>query len=193
MHNALWRAGADCSLATRPEELRGASRLVVPGVGAAGHALAALRRSGVAEALAEIVEKGACPVLGICVGMQIFASTLHEFGEHRGLGWVEGDVVALSDFVPPGFRVPHMGWNTVEPQDSASSLFKRVRGDRSFYFCHSFGLRSAESGAVAAVTEHGEPMVAAIQKGTLFATQFHPENSQVNGSNLIRAFLDWSP
>jgi imidazole glycerol-phosphate synthase subunit HisH len=133
------------------------------------------------------------PMLGICLGMELLAERLLEFGTHRGLAWLPGEVVHLRDAGVTTGRVPHMGWNTIEPDGPATRFFQAPERMRSFYFCHSYTFVTPDAGAIAARTSYGAPLVAAVFDGTVFATQFHPEKSQENGQKLIRAFLDWTP
>lgn len=195
VRKAFTHLGADASVVRTPEDVLAADRLVLPGVGAAGEAVRRLREDGLDEALTEAVRGRGRPFMGICLGMQLLAERLTEFGDHRGLGWIAAEAVSLSDLAPTGVRIPHMGWNRVAVTERAEALFWQVRGGREFYFAHSFGLRLAEgSGPLAATSEYGGvPLVAAVLEDNVFATQFHPEKSQVNGERLLGAFLDWEP
>ncbi len=193
VRKAIVNIGFTAGLATSPEQVLRADRLVLPGVGAAGEALARLRALGMDEALNEAVRERGRPLLGICLGMQMLGEKLYEYGEHRGLGWIAGDVVSLRQAIGNGLSVPHMGWNRIERTDCPGNLFASVRGKRDYYFAHSYTLRVDDPGVVAAYTDYGEPLVAAIQWQTVFATQFHPEKSQLAGEKLLKAFLDWTP
>lgn len=191
--NAVHAAGADPVLVRTPEEVAGCDRIVLPGVGAAGAALANLRSRGLDVALNRTVRENARPMLGICLGMQMIAQRLFEFGEHRGLGWIDGEVRALADVPGAGPRIPHMGWNSIAPTEGGEPFLGRVKGRREFYFCHSYVLTGCSEKSIAARTVHGAPLIAAVRSGTVFATQFHPEKSQINGQRLIEAFLQWAP
>jgi glutamine amidotransferase len=193
VRKALSAAGAEPVIARDPDTVLAADRLVLPGVGAAGAAAERLAASGLGEALEEAVRRRGRPMLGICLGMELLAERLLEFGEHRGLGWLPGEVVHLRNAGVAQARVPHMGWNLVEPNGEAARFFQGPERMRTFYFCHSYTLVTAASAAIAARATYEAPLVAAVMDGTVFATQFHPEKSQVNGQNLIRAFLDWAP
>lgn len=194
VRGALVALGAEPTMVTTADEVLASDRLILPGVGAAGVAMQRLRDRGLDEALHDAVHGKGRPMLGICLGLQLLAERLHEFGDHAGLGWIPGEVVSLSCLTRPEYRVPHVGWNQVELQDGApSSLLAAVPGQREFYFCHSYALIPSEPGVVAATTDYGVPLVAAVQIGTVFATQFHPEKSQINGERLLKAFLDWKP
>ncbi len=192
VRNALLAAGAEPVVARDAETVAAADRLVLPGVGAAGAAAERLEASGLGEALEQAVRRRGRPMLGICLGMELLAERLREFGEHRGLGWLQGEVVHLRDLGIAHARVPHMGWNLVEPSAEAARFFQGPERMRTFYFCHSYTLVTG-SGAVAARAIYEKPLVAAVLDGTVFATQFHPEKSQVNGQKLIQSFLEWAP
>jgi glutamine amidotransferase len=192
VRNALFAAGADPVVARDAQTVRAADRLVLPGVGAAGAAAKRLDASGLADALQEQVRDRGRPMLGICLGMELLAERLLEFGDHRGLGWLPGEVIHLRDAGVARARVPHMGWNLVEPAGEAARFFQGPERMRTFYFCHSYTLVTGP-GAVAARATYEKPLVAAVLDGTVFATQFHPEKSQVNGQKLIQSFLEWTP
>ncbi len=194
VRQAVLRIGWESSIARTPDDVMAAERIILPGVGAAGAAIKTLRAAGLDQALTERVRAQAAPMLGICLGMQLIAERLCEFGQHEGLGWIPGEVVSLRGITGSKKRVPHMGWNEIEVRDSAEDLFWEVRGKRQFYFAHSFTLRpGGDESAVAATVGYGLPLVAAVLSETVFATQFHPEKSQINGDRLIGAFLDWTP
>lgn len=193
VRNALLTAGAEPVIARDPDAVLAADRLVLPGVGAAGPAARRLVEAGLSEALHDAVRRQGRPMLGICLGMELLAEQLLEFGTHRGLAWLPGKVVHLRDAGVAGARVPHMGWNTVEPVGAAARFFQAPERMRTFYFCHSYTLVTAATEAVAARTNYEAPLVAAVFHDTVLATQFHPEKSQTNGQKLLRAFLDWTP
>lgn len=191
--SALEQLGADVEIADTPEKVLSAERLVLPGVGAAGPFLESLRARGFAEALEQRVRRQAHPFLGICMGMQAMARRLREHGDHEGLGWIADDVVSLADLVPEAQRIPHMGWNEIALRDDAPEPLQALRRDRCFYFCHSFAYARAAAPYVAATTDYGHPVVAAVISGTALGAQFHPERSQLAGDKFLSAFLDWSP
>ncbi|MBI1778556.1 MAG: imidazole glycerol phosphate synthase subunit HisH [Proteobacteria bacterium] len=191
--NAVSAAGLTPEIVDEPDQLLAADRLVLPGVGAAAEALARLRAKGLDQALEEAVRRRGRPLLGICLGMQMLADELLEFGCHRGLGWIRGQVVPLDSLPDFADRSPHMGWNSVDVAPAAEALLGRPRGERSYYFCHSFTLTTPTADRVIATTVHGRPLVAAVQFDTVLATQFHPERSHVNGMRLFAAFAAWTP
>lgn len=190
---AVERLGETPAFVSTPEQVLAAERLILPGVGAAGQALDSLRRAHLDEALDEAVRKDGKPLLGICLGMQVLAENLFEFGRHAGLGWLSGNVEDLRQIGDPRLRVPHMGWNGVHIENDSFGFFDDIGGMREFYFAHSFALRANEPRAVAATVEYGKTLIAAVQFDTVFATQFHPEKSHTNGEKLLRRFLSWSP
>ena len=191
---ALAAAAGDAStiqVTARPEDILAADRIVLPGVGHFADCAGALRAvPGMAEALEEAVIARARPFLGICVGMQLMADLGLEDGETRGLGWVHGIVEAIDP--APGLPVPHVGWN--ELMIPAPHPVLEGLGDRPHaYFTHSYAFRPEEEPRVAAWTEYGAPLAAAITRDNLFGTQFHPEKSQRLGLTLLANFLKWKP
>jgi glutamine amidotransferase len=157
--------------------------IVLPGVGAFRDAAANLTSLGLREALLERVAAGV-PLLGICLGMQLLASIGLEDGEWEGLGLVPGRCERLDG---SRVKVPHMGWNTVEyPRES--SLFSGIEAGSAFYFVHSYHVVPEASGAAIGVTDYGGPFVSAVQSGSVFGVQFHPEKSSERGLALLRNF-----
>ena len=185
VHNALKAAGAtDIAVTADPDVVRTADRIVLPGVGAFGACAAGLRAiPDMVDALEERALNGGVPFLGVCVGMQLLATTGHEMGEHSGLGWIPGHVAALPP--APGIRVPHMGWNDVRPVADHPLI---LPGEA--YFLHSFAFTGD---AVLATTDHGGTVTAAIGRDNLIGVQFHPEKSQGYGLALLERFLEWRP
>ena len=186
---ALARAGADVAVTADLHAAAECDGLVVPGVGAFAACMAGLRGIGGEKVIAGRVEAGR-PVLGICVGMQVLFTEGVEFGlRTEGCGVFPGTVDKLDAPV-----LPHMGWNTVAPPPG-SALFDGIAEGTRFYFVHSFGLRMRDAaplraaGARLTVTEHGEPFAAAVEQGTVAATQFHPEKSGDAGAAVLRNWL----
>lgn len=184
--NALRAAGArDVVVTADPERVRGAERIVLPGVGAFAACIGAIRAiSGLEDALAEAALRRARPFLGICVGMQLLATTGHEFGATAGLGWIPGEVRRMA---PEDARVPQIGWNRVETAPDP------VLADGWAYFVHSYAFETADPDDMVARTDYGGPVAAAVRRGPILGVQFHPERSQRYGLALLARFLAWKP
>jgi imidazole glycerol-phosphate synthase subunit HisH len=183
--NALKAAGAsDIAVTADPAEVMAAKRIVLPGVGAFAHCMGALSAiPGMIEALTESVIERGRPFLGICVGMQLMADAGHEHGVTKGLGWVAGHVVPMA--VPPGLKIPHMGWNDVVPAQPHP-----VIEPGEAYFLHGYAFEGSD---VLATTDHGGSVVAAIGRDNMAGVQFHPEKSQSYGIATLKRFLKWRP
>jgi imidazole glycerol-phosphate synthase subunit HisH len=187
--NALKAAGAAAvTITASPEVVRAADRIVLPGVGSFKACAEALRLApGLIEALAERVHVGGAPFLGICVGMQLLADRGVEHGVTPGLGWIGGEV-RLIERTDPAIKVPHMGWNDVEITSHAALV---EPGEA--YFLHSYHFAPTEGRHIAAMTDHGGGLVAAVARDNVVGVQFHPEKSQAYGLELLARFLEWKP
>jgi glutamine amidotransferase len=175
-----------------PDLVRKADRVVLPGVGAFAdcrRGLAAV--AGMEAALEECVIDRGRPFLGICVGMQLMASRGREFEDVAGLGWIAGEVLAIEP-ADPALKIPHMGWNQLEPCRAHPVLSGIAKGDHA-YFVHSFEMRCATADHVLATTDYGGALAAVVGRDNLIGTQFHPEKSQTTGLRLIANFLGWRP
>lgn len=173
---------SDIVVTDDPAVLRAADGIVLPGVGAFRDASANLKASGMWDIVLERVAAGT-PFLGICLGMQLLASVGLEDGEWEGLGIVPGTCEKL----PGGVKIPHIGWNTVEyPRESR--LFEGIPSGSAFYFVHSYHLRPSDDSCIIGRTEHGVPFAAAVQSGSAYAVQFHPEKSSEMGLRLLANF-----
>ena len=186
--NALRVAGGQGVVVTAdPDVVRTADRIVLPGVGAFRACVEALRAvPGLVEAMAERVQVGGVPFLGICVGMQLLATRGIEFGVTAGLDWIGGEVRRI-EVTDPAIKVPHMGWNDVEPR--AAGLISPGEA----YFLHSYHFVPDSARDIAAITDHGGGLVAAVARDTVLGVQFHPEKSQDYGLALLADFLKWKP
>lgn len=188
VRNALKAAGAaDIAVTADPDFVARATRIVLPGVGAFAHCMAALSAiDGMIEALEQRVVQGGAPFLGICVGMQLLADKGVEHGTTSGLGWVGGTVRAIPP--APGLKVPHMGWNDVTMQHAHAVVESGVA-----YFLHGYHFDAADPAHILATTDHGGPCVAAVAKDNILGVQFHPEKSQSYGIATLARFLEWNP
>jgi glutamine amidotransferase len=193
---ALARAAGDTNheitVTADPDRVRQADRIVLPGVGAFADCMRGLKAvPGLVEALDESVIQKGKPFLGICVGMQLMARDGREFGIHKGLGWIEGEVVPMTPS-DPTLKIPHMGWNEiVTVQDHP--VFAGIGKGSHAYFVHSFELKPEIRGDLLATTDYGGPVTAAVGRANMVGTQFHPEKSQAVGLRLLSNFLAWSP
>ena len=183
--------GGPIVVSADPADLRSATRVVLPGVGA----FADCRRGldavpGMAEALVEHVTAGK-PFFGICVGMQLMASIGREFGETQGFGWIPG---AVEGFKPsdPSLKIPHMGWNALS-LSTPHPVFEGVTKGDHVYFVHSYHLSPENPAHRLASVDYGGDITAAVGTGAVFGTQFHPEKSQAVGLRIIGNFLKWKP
>ena len=174
--------GAEAFVSGDPAELSKADRLILPGVGAFGDAARKLRDSGLDVFVREQAASGK-PLMGICLGMQLLFEKSYEYGEHEGLGILKGQVVGMSGRLPEGLKIPHMGWNALKLTKSA----KLLEEGSYVYFVHSFYAENCED-SLAAVTDYGIPITAAVEKGNVFGCQFHPEKSGNIGLSILRKF-----
>jgi len=183
---------AEISVTRSPEAIAAADSIVLPGVGA----FADCRRGlmgvpGLEAALYEVVMTRARPFLGICVGMQLMAQAGREFESVDGLGWIGGEVVAIQP-ADRALKIPHMGWNEIEPQ-RAHPLLAGLDAGVHAYFVHSYHFSLADPADLVASTDYGGPLAAVIARENFAGTQFHPEKSQEAGLRLIGNFLRWRP
>lgn len=187
--NALKAAGCDAvSVTANPDVVRAADRIVLPGVGSFKACAEGLRAiPHLEEAMRERVLVGAAPFLGICVGMQLLATSGVEHGTTPGLGWIGGEV-RLIERTDPAIKVPHMGWNDVEVTAHAALV---EAGEA--YFLHSYHFVPEDGRTIAAMTDHGGGLVAAVARDNVVGVQFHPEKSQAYGLALLARFLEWKP
>jgi glutamine amidotransferase len=180
---------------SRPEEVRDAERIVLPGVGAFADCRNGLARiPGMIEALEETVRQRGRPFLGICVGLQLMAERGLEHGLTPGLGWIEGEVRAIAPR-DASLKIPHMGWNTLALRRKHALLDGIPTGEDGLnaYFVHSYHLVPERPDALVASTDYGGPLTAFVAKDNLAGSQFHPEKSQKLGLALIANFLKWRP
>ena len=182
--------GADTVVTGDPAVIRSAEKLVLPGVGAFGDAAALLRRNGL-DKLVKEEASGGKPLLGICLGMQLLFDYSLEYGRHEGLGLIPGSVRPIGDYIPQGYKIPHIGWNALRfpTGKPVSPLFRHIREGDCVYFVHSFcGAECREN--VIASAEYGTELTAAAAHENVYGVQFHPEKSGDVGLNILRAFCE---
>ena len=190
LYSSFKYIGAEVVLTSNPEEIKKADKIILPGVGAFADAAKKLRESGLADVVVEEVKNGK-PLLGICLGMQMLFERSFEYGEHKGLGLIKGDIVSMEGVVPEGYKIPHIGWNGLHfPADKPKNeLFKYVNENDCVYFVHSyFGTNCDE--AVIATTEYGAELTAAVAYKNVYGAQFHPEKSGDVGMKILKAFCE---
>lgn len=185
LKSSLGMIGAQAVVTGDAAALAAADRLILPGVGAFGDARARLAQSGLDEALCREAERGK-PILGICLGMQMLFDRSYEYGEHRGLGLIPGEVVEMAPRLPAGLKVPHIGWNALHIA-RPHPLLRGVKDGDCVYFVHSF-FADRCAPAVIATAEYGIELTAAVARGNVMGCQFHPEKSGRVGLALLRAF-----
>ena len=185
-------SGHDIVVTSDSAEVAKAERIVLPGVGAFADCMAGLAAiPGMVATLNERVLKHGAPFLGICVGMQLMARVGREFGDHAGLGWIEGDVVKLAPS-DPALKIPQMGWNELT-LTGVHPLFSGLAPHAHAYFLHSYVMRPARGADVLATTDFGGAITAAVGRDNLAGMQFHPEKSQAVGLAILGNFLNWRP
>jgi imidazole glycerol-phosphate synthase subunit HisH len=185
---AVERLGFEPVVSADIEVLSDANKLILPGVGAFGDGMRNLAERGLVEPLTWLVRGEGRPILGLCLGFQLFAEESEEFGHHQGLGWIRGRVRRLA----PGcdtLRVPHVGWNDLLPRRE-SVLLTDIPAGSVFYYVHSYVLKSHDPNVVIGTCEYGETFASVVQSGNVHGTQFHPEKSQRAGLKLLGNFLE---
>ena len=185
VQKALERVGVEAHITDDPNVVAESSHLVLPGVGAFGDAIRAIRGRGLVEPILTHIRADR-PFLGICMGLQLLFESGSEGGHHEGLGVLAGEVTRFE--LPPGMKIPQMGWNQVSWRTAGTSQPTGNDGDH-FYFVHSYVARPRDETVIAATSDYGGPFCAAVARGRLFATQFHPEKSQSAGMELLRTCM----
>lgn len=180
--------GAEAAVTADPDEIRRADKIILPGVGAFGDAAQKLWASGLAEVLIEQASAGKS-IMGICLGMQLLFERGYEYGEHKGLGLIKGEIRPISDVIPSDYKVPHIGWNALHFGADKHPLFRYLKEGECVYFVHSFyGAKCDDS--VIATAEYGAELTAAVANGNVYGCQFHPEKSGNAGLSILRAFCE---
>ena len=188
LKSSLGVIGAKVQVTGNAEVLRNSEKILLPGVGAFEDAIEKLRKTGLDKVILEEAAKGK-PLLGICLGMQMLFEKSYEYGEHIGLGLIEGSVKSIVPLVEETLKVPHIGWNGLIFSKEKSVLYRYVEEGECVYFVHSFAAMDCDS-AVTATTEYGAMLTASVEKGNVYGTQFHPEKSGEVGLKILRAFCE---
>lgn len=189
--NAFESLGVNVRLTRETSALMSADCLLLPGVGAFSDGMANLKRLGLTDTLQKLVQEEKKPILGICLGMQLFAHKGHENGAFEGLGWIDAEVVRFPgdlSFENKPLKVPHVGWNDVETTRN-NALLGAEGSRQSFYFVHSYYMQLQNPADAIGICDYGIDFTAAIQRDNIFAAQFHPEKSLKNGLKLLQNYL----
>ena len=185
VQKAFEKLGHAADITSDPQRVADARKVVLPGVGAFRDAIARLKEAGLAEPICEHVKAGK-PFFGICLGLQLLFETSYEDGKYAGLGLYSGEVVGFPNV--PGLKVPHMGWNQLRHRRPDCPLLRDVPDGSNVYFVHSYYVRPMDEALVASATDYPEPFAAVVWRDRAFATQFHPEKSQVVGLTMLQNF-----
>ena len=188
LKSSLSMIGADAIVTGDADDLRAAEKIILPGVGAFEDAAKKLRATGLDEVVIEQARAGK-PLLGICLGMQMLFDRSFEYGEHKGLGLISGDVIDMRPKIPAELKVPHIGWNALIFKQPEHPLFRYIKEGDCVYFVHSFYGANCEKDTLA-TAEYGAELTAAVGRGNILGCQFHPEKSGRVGLNILRAFAE---
>lgn len=190
LYSSFKYIGAEVMLTSDLDVIKKADKIILPGVGAFADAARKLRDSGLADVVVNEAKNGK-PLLGICLGMQMLFERSFEYGEHKGLGLIKGDIVSMESVVPESYKIPHIGWNGLHfPKNKQKSeIFKYINEEDCVYFVHSYyGANCDES--VIATTEYGAELTAAVVDKNVYGVQFHPEKSGEVGMKILKAFCE---
>ncbi len=185
VQKAVERSGAEAVITDSPDIISAASKIILPGVGAFGDAVAELEHRRLIKPILKAIESGK-HFLGICLGLQLLFETGYENGEHKGLGVFRGDVVRFE--LPRELTVPHIGWNQVR-LECPNPLFSGIADESYFYFVHSYYVAPRDTEIISGTTEYGVRFCSAVRQDKVFAVQFHPEKSQAVGLKMISNFV----
>lgn len=187
VQNKFRKMGENCLVSSSPEEIATAEKLILPGVGHFKRAMQNLEELELLQVLNKKVLQEHIPILGICLGAQLFARYSEE-GDCNGLGWIDAEVVSFDVSDTKRFKVPHMGWNRVEVINK-NALGKEINEDGQFYFVHSYHLKCRYPNDIWMTTNYDYEFVSAVHRGNVWGTQFHPEKSHGIGMTLLKEFV----
>ncbi|MBA4408495.1 MAG: imidazole glycerol phosphate synthase subunit HisH [Odoribacter sp.] len=185
--NVYERLNIKTKVAHKAEDIKGATKIILPGVGAFDYAMSQLNASGMRDELEKQVLENKIPVVGICVGMQMLAKSSDE-GNLQGLGWIDGKVKIFdTSLIPYKTRMPHMGWNSIIPVNGRQ-LLSGFTDQSRFYFLHSYYFDCVNEENIISTTEYGITYASAVNRDNIYGIQFHPEKSHSNGVQLLKNF-----
>lgn len=190
VQKALESVGSHAVVSSDPNEIARAEKLILPGVGGFGDAIAELRNRRLTEPILDVIHSGK-PMLGICLGLQLLFEVGYEGGSHQGLGVFQGEVLRFSGegySASSDLKVPHMGWNQVTIRKAGCPLMQDIPDQSYFYFVHSYYVQPVDSNSIWLECDYGKKFCAAVWKDNVYATQFHPEKSQSLGLRLLKNF-----
>ena len=188
LKSSLAAIGADAVVTGNAEVIRAADKIILPGVGAFGDAAEKLRETGLDRVVVTEAENGK-PLMGICLGMQLLLERGFEYGDHEGLGLIKGEIRPITDIIPEGLKVPHIGWNALSFKGEKSPIFKYINEGDHVYFVHSFYGAKCEDNVIA-TAEYGAMLTAAVARDNVYGCQFHPEKSGDVGLKILKAFCE---
>lgn len=180
--------GVEAIVSSDADAIRKADKIILPGVGAFEDAAKKLRDSGLGDVLCELAGEGKY-IMGICLGMQLLFEKSLEYGVHKGLGLIKGTVKPIKDVIPADYKIPHIGWNSLEFGGKKSPIFSKINEGDYVYFVHSFYAAECEQNTIA-TTNYGAPLTAAVQNKNVIGCQFHPEKSGEVGLKILSAFCE---
>ena len=186
VEKALQKLGQEVIITRDPEEILNADKVILPGVGAFGDAMANLRKYHLDQVIYQVVERN-IPFLGICLGLQLLFEKSDETKGVAGLGILKGEICRIPD--GENLKIPHMGWNSLHLQNNGR-LFRGIKEDAYVYFVHSYYLKAEDEEIVKATTEYGTHIHASVEQGNVFACQFHPEKSSDVGLQILKNFVE---
>lgn len=188
LKSSLAAIGAEAVVTSDVDVIKASDKIILPGVGAFGDAAAKLRESGMADIVKSEAASGK-PLMGICLGMQLLLEKSFEYGEHEGLGLISGEIRPITDVIPEGLKVPHIGWNALTFKGEKSPIFKYINEGDHVYFVHSFYGANCDENVIA-TAEYGATLTAAVARDNVYGCQFHPEKSGDVGLKILKAFIE---